>query len=128
MSLLRKKNWFQAALSSRLTLVVLILVAGSLSLAVYDRYTVEREMAERLQNTEADWVELSARKETLQKRVDYLNNEQGMEAEIRRQFDVAKEGEQVVVLFGDKAVDQEASAASAVAEEEKGSWWNIFSW
>lgn len=47
---------------------------------------------------------LEARKSDLEKKVKYLSNDRGIEAEMRRNFDVARPGEQVVII-----VDKEAS-------------------
>lgn len=127
MSLLRKKTWWQILLNSRLTIAALLLAIFALSLAVYDRYVVEREMMSRRVEAEAEVSKLNERKATLEKRVEYLQNDQGLETEIRRHFDVAKEGEQVVVLLGEKPEEAVVAATTSTPEEEK-SWWNIFSW
>ncbi len=127
MSLLRKKSWWQLILGSRLTLLILLLAAVGLSFAVYDRYTVEREMMSRRAESERELRALAERKESLKSRVEYLNNEQGMEAEIRRHFDVAKEGEQVVILLGER--ERAAAPASSTPKSDPGQrWWNPFSW
>ena len=128
---LRKKSWWQKLLTSRLTLVVLMVVSVGLSFAVYDRYVVEREMAARRESKEVELLRESERHSVLKEKVDYLNNEQGMEAEIRRHFDVAMEGEQVVVIVGEKEVVGGDNMVSNVisAEEESPSFWRrIFSW
>lgn len=128
---LRKKSWWQKVLLSRITLIILIGIIFSLSFAVYDRYVVEREVAERRFEKELELEKESSRKAVLQDRVNYLNNEQGMESEIRSHFDVAKEGERVVILVGDKNL---ASAIEAnnlppnEAEKEKSWWQKLIPW
>ena len=77
--------------------------------AVYDRYVVAREMAQRQAETEKTYTELLEKKEYLKKKVDYLSGTRGIEEEIRKHFDVAQEGEQVVILVGDEK-DEEAQA------------------
>jgi cell division protein FtsB len=102
-------------------------MAVVLAFAVYDRYVVEREVMLRWGETEKKLQVLSERQDALQGRVDYLNNEQGLEAEIRRHFDVAKEGEQVVILVGEKdTVGPTSTSPNTTAP--KRSWWQIFSW
>lgn len=126
MSLLRKKTWWQVLLNSRLTIAALAVIAVALSFAVYDRYAVEREMLARKNEAETDLQALTERQAVLKERVEYLNNDQGMEAEIRRHFDVAREGEQVVILLGDDTEDASFATSSPLPPPKH--WWNIFSW
>lgn len=82
--------------------VILLLLAGVciwLALSVYERFTIEREMAERRAAVEADVAALRGRKAALEERVEYLSHERGIEAEMRRNFDVAKPGEEVVIIL-----------------------------
>lgn len=67
------------------------------------------------------------RKEALEDRVSYLNNDQGMEAEIRRHFDVALPGEQVVVIVGE---EEATTALSKKVDEDKedGFWSRWWPW
>lgn len=92
-------------LYSKPSIAVLIIIAGFLTVAVYQRYTVEREMAARKEAVEEEKADLLERKDQLQERVEYLSGDRGIEEEIRKHFDVAKEGEQVVII-----VDKENEA------------------
>lgn len=123
MSLLRKKNLWQAVMGSRLTMALLVIAVFLLSFAVYDRYLVERQVFSRQAEQVKDVSALEARKAELEDRVEYLSNEDGLEAEIRRHFDVALEGEQVVIIHGEKDVEDEIEEKEA-ADEPKG-WWNF---
>lgn len=98
----RKKNIFDY-IYSKPTIAVLMILVGFLAVSVYERYQVEREMAERRVATEEEYNLLQERKIELQKKVDYLAGERGIEEEVRKHFDVAKEGEQVVILLGEEA-------------------------
>ena len=120
---LRKKSWWRKILLSRLTLAVLLLASIGLAFAVYDRYEVEREMAERRENAQEELERESERQAELKSRVDYLNNEHGMEAEIRRHFDVALEGEQVVVIVDEEESRITALSAEANEQESHESFW-----
>ena len=113
-------------LLSRFTLVVLLLSTLGLTFAVYDRYQVEREMAERRRTAEIELLRESQRQEALQDRVNYLENDQGLEAEIRRHFDVALEGEQVIVIVDEKEDDSNISAMTTglKEEDESESFWD----
>lgn len=125
MSLLRKKTWWQKILHSRLMLALLIILTVMVSLAVYDRYVIEREMADRRYIKEKELTNLQSRKFDLEKKVNYLEGEQGMEHEIRRHFDVAKEGEQVVVLTGEKPTSTDTKPKPTEPEPSR-KWWQIF--
>lgn len=124
---LRKRSWWQKVLFSRLTLLLLLLASAGLTFAVHDRFVVEREMAVRRAERAAELARESGRQAELKEKVDYLENDQGMEAEIRRHFDVALEGEQVVVIVGDKkGASATATAAAVPAAAEPQSFWRRF--
>jgi len=67
---------------------------------------------------------LRSQKDALQEQVDYLSNERGIEAEMRRQFDVALEGEQVVVIVEPEA-GPEIQPMSTSTEEEA-AWYEFW--
>ena len=66
---------------------------------VAERYQVERMVAERRAQTEAEYQALLDHRDTLQTQVSSLQDTLGVETEIRRNFDVAKEGEQIVIIL-----------------------------
>ncbi len=107
-----KKRRITDFLYSKPAIAFLIVIVIFLSFAVYHRFIIEREMAARQMQTELEKQKLLMRKDALEKRVEYLSGERGMEEEIRKHFDVAKEGEQVVII-----VDKEETAV--VKEEPK---------
>jgi cell division protein FtsB len=100
-----KKKTITDYLYSKPVIAVLLVIAIFMSIAVYHRFTVEREMALRRAEMEKERVELIQRKAELEERVDYLSGDRGIEEEIRKHFDVAKEGEQVVIIV-DKGEEQ----------------------
>lgn len=117
-------------LYSRITFVVLSIVAVVLSLSVYERYTIEREMASRRSEAEAELEALKTRKLELEEKVKYLSADEGIEAEIRRHFDVAREGEQVVIIVDDEVNAAAATLATppATSTDEEGFWSRIIPW
>ena len=83
---------------------VLVFVGGRiifLGVAVFERFGVERDMYARRISAEAELSETAQRKENLNTQVEYLEGERGIEEEIRKHFDVAREGETVVILMGE---------------------------
>lgn len=97
----QKRTW-RTILSSPIAIIALVFVVLFLARIVYDRYAIEREMAGRRLESEMRLDSLIERKAQLQQKVEYLSNDRGIEAEMRRNFDVARPGEQVVIIL-DKA-------------------------
>jgi len=124
MSLSKRRHRMERVMYSKLTLAFLLLCSILLSFSVYERYTKAKEMEEKKQESESSYNDLSERKEQLKKKVDYLEGKQGIESEIRRNFDVVKEGEEVVII-----VDNDSSSGYHPREvekepEEKKSFWS----
>lgn len=99
-------------LYSKPSIAVLIILAGFLSVAVYQRFVVERDMAARQNEVEEERENMLERKAELEERVEYLSGDRGIEEEIRKHFDVAKEGEQVVIIVDKENETTEASTPS----------------
>ncbi len=116
-----KKKKFTEYLYSRPSIALLLVVIIFLSIAVFQRFTVERQMALRKIEMETERQELFERKALLENRVDYLSGERGIEEEIRKHFDVAKEGEQVVII-----VDKEIPQVEKETEEPEEKPWYKF--
>jgi cell division protein FtsB len=98
----KQKQWWRV-LYSPLVIVVLLGLVILLSQEVYERYMIEREMATRRVEVERRVEELRARRDALGEKVEYLSHERGIEAEMRRNFDVAQEGEKVVIILDDES-------------------------
>lgn len=109
----------------------IFLLGIALSFSVYDRYIVSKEMQQKLDDRYAELERLEERALLLESKVEYLSDERGLEEELRNRFDVAKEGEQVVVLVDSKR-NQRATVSESLEdgsrEDEKGFWDFIFFW
>lgn len=127
MSLLRKKAWWRKLLYSRLALLLAIIGCLGLSFAVYDRYTAEREVEQRREEKAKELAGAEARKQVLSEKVAAISDDAGVESEIRKHFDVAKEGEQVVVLLSNDQ-KQDANLELQPVEKPKGWWSRFLSW
>ena len=100
-----------------------------LSKSVYDRYVIERDMSARRLEAEAELQKLQTRKDSLQEKIDYLRDDRGIEAEIRKHFDVVREGEQVVVLLDNTRPTPTTTVTSTIPAEDKPSFWSLLvSW
>ncbi len=97
-----QKNTLQNVFYSKPTLVVLSILIVFLCISVIERYKIAKEMERRTDAVLEEKSELIERKKALEDKVEYLGAERGLEEEIRTHFDVAKEGEQVIILMGEK--------------------------
>ncbi len=97
-----EKRKIRTFLYSKVVIGALFLGAVFLSFSVYDRYIVAEEMQAKLEDKRAQLEELQNRAELLESKVEYFKNDRGIEEELRNRFDVAKEGEQVIVLIDSK--------------------------
>ena len=116
----KKKN-ITEYLYTKPAVFLLLVVVVFLSTAVYQRFLIERKTALLQQEMEQQRQELLERKVLLEEKVEYLSGDRGIEEEIRKHFDVAKEGEQVIILVGNEQV---AAPVAAPLEEEAP--WYIF--
>jgi cell division protein FtsB len=92
-----------------------------LAVSVYGRFKVEQDMSNRRESMEAEKQELLERKQVLTEKVEYLSGERGLEEEIRTHFDVAKEGEKVIILMGE---DEEVK--EVVPEPQPKPWYKFW--
>lgn len=97
-----QKRSLRGWLHSPIALGILGAIILFMMSVVYQRYTIEQEMVERREEAEAHLKELESRRAELEKKVEYLSNERGIEAEMRRNFDVARPGEQVVIILDEE--------------------------
>ena len=98
----QRKRKIRKILYSRGVLFCLFLLLLLVSKATWSLYDKERESRKNLDRVEADLLALSLREEQLKKDIARLRTPEGIESEIREQFQVAKPGESMVVLVEDK--------------------------
>ena len=120
----QKRTW-RIIISSPLAIIVLVLMLFFLARIVYERYTIERAMATRRLESELRLESLVERKAQLQQKVEYLSNDRGIEAEMRLNFDVARPGEQVVIIL-DKETEAEIKPLDKMSTENAESRWYQF--
>jgi cell division protein FtsB len=112
-----EKRKIRSLLYSKISVGALLLVALAIGYSALERFSVERDMADRRLNQQLELQELEMRAASLSAKVEELQNERGVEAEIRGRFDVAREGEQVVIILR----DEEKNVASSTATNDEGS-------
>lgn len=92
-----------------LLLVILFFVLkGTWIIFMKSSYSHKQKIA-----VEAELIALQERKNSIEKKIQRLNTETGVEEEIRSKYDVAKEGEKLIVI-----VDEEEKEINT--EENKG--------
>lgn len=91
--------------------------------ATWEVYQKEKYARGERSEAVSERTELLERKEELTADLESLTTERGMEAEFRKRFPVAKEGEEVIVL-----VDAKDVVVEAPEEPEKSIFETIKSW
>jgi len=100
-----QKRKIRSIVNSRIVQGFLLFLVLLVGWSAFVRFEIAMEMSDRRVVAEQEAAALQVRKDSLQEQVEYLSNERGIEAEMRRQFDVALEGEQVVVILEDTGPD-----------------------
>ena len=122
-----KKRTLLSWLHSPLALGVLGIIILFMMSVVYQRYSIEQGMVARREEAADQLKQLEDRRAELEKKVEYLSNERGIEAEMRRNFDVARPGEQVVIILdGEKKADIEPLAPIQTDKPWYKFWWVIY--
>ena len=109
-----QKRKLKVILASR---IVQVLVVSVTLLVIWSAYTRRVEVEKEAQA-------LQERKEALETEVQYLSDERGIEAEMRRQFDVAKDGEKVVVIVEDESDSVETIPIATSTNERR--WYEFW--
>jgi hypothetical protein len=117
-----QKRKLRTILNSRITQGVLVVLAGSMLWNAFERFTIADMMSDRRELVEVEAAALQSKKDDLEAQVLYLRDDRGIEAEMRRQFDIALPGEEVVVILEDQDQPSEVQPLNIPAEEE-GGWW-----
>jgi cell division protein FtsB len=119
-----QKRKIRSLVNSRYTQGILLLFILLVGWSAFVRYQIAEEMSDRRERASQEAALLRSQKDALQEQVEYLSNERGIEAEMRRQFDVALEGEQVVVIVEPEA-ELEIQPLSTSTEEET-AWYQFW--
>ena len=118
-----EKRKLKKVLYSRPTLVVLIIVILFLLNGVWNIYQKEKSTDIKKDITKEEFDAILEREAVLTKEINRLSTERGKEQEIRKKFNVARVGEEVVVI-----IDAPISDDGKNEDEEKGFWQRIFDW
>jgi cell division protein FtsB len=117
-----QRRKIKSFLTMPITRIVLLILALLMCWGAYTRYEKAELVKVRRVEAEQELQHLKGQKDALEKQVKYLSDERGIEAEMRRQFDVALPGEQVVVIV-DPQKDNASSSSSTKKFEEDVPWY-----
>jgi len=109
------QNWF-----ALLAWMGLILVLGLISRATWNLYRKNQIAQDNLRSSAERAESLKERQATLQDKIAKLKTARGIEEEIRNNFLVAKEGEQVISIV-EKKTEPVATVTPVIKP-----WWQIW--
>lgn len=121
-----QKRKLRTVINSPYTQGVILALALLVGWSAYVRYDIAMEMSDRRIIAEQQATVLEARKQALEEQVEYLSGERGIESEMRKQFDVALEGEQVVVIVEEESNESEVMPLSTTTDREGQRRWYQF--
>lgn len=100
----------------RVVTLALMIVMAYLALATWDMYQRESATRQKRNEARAQLTEAQAREAHVLKTIDELSTDRGVEAQVRKQFEMGKDGEGLIII-----VDKEVVAPS----EERKPWWKF---
>jgi cell division protein FtsB len=109
-----KKNRIKEWVYSKTSVIILCIVVLFLIKATHNVFVAKRESTRNMEVSERKVLELQARADELKKELERIKTESGVEEEIRKKFGVAKEGETVVMVLGEK--DDSTTSVNASAQ------------
>lgn len=112
-----EKRKIRAWLYSKTMIVILLIPIGFLSMSVFERYQKERDTREVRAERSAELAEIEVHAAALEAKVEAALSDRGIEEEIRTRYDVAKEGEQVVIIIDDEEEQNEPQAETSPEPE-----------
>jgi len=117
------RNYQKRILMIRSAILLAFLVAVALSLSVYTRFTIERDMSARAEAAMVEEQRLRDREAIVRHEVERLQNNSGQEAEMRERFDIAKDGEKVVILVDDDEASATATSTPSPSTRTPAPWY-----
>lgn len=93
-----EKRKLRGIIFSKITAGAVFLVACLLSVSAYDRFVAEQGTREKREERAAELARTKQKATVLESKVEWMESERGVEEAMREQFDVAKQGEEVIVI------------------------------
>lgn len=102
-----KRHWF----FSWPTVLLLLIVVGVLMSGVWSAYKKDVLAREKLSEAAREREEMTVRHSALKEKLDMLATPEGKEALLRAQYDVGREGEELVVMINDDSKNMSPPAS-----------------
>ncbi len=99
----RRKTWFQSPWMA--VILALLVILGGLS--VVRAFAKEREAAKLRNQYRKELSDMESRETELNRQIENLSTDRGLEEEIRERYRVAKPGEELVVVVDNGTVPNE---------------------
>ncbi|MCF7835809.1 MAG: septum formation initiator family protein [Candidatus Marinimicrobia bacterium] len=109
-----QRQLFRKIFFSRPIFILFLCLVGFLSISVFDIYKKSRKAILKIELVEKELHDLESRKDTLEANINRLGTDIGIEAELRKKFQIKKPGEKFVVF-----VDEEKEEEIKVEETTK---------
>jgi len=119
MKKLHERKKFKKLLFSKVSFVVVLIIVILLIRGVWGAYGKYSHSQKNFKIAENRLQELQEKEKSLQEEITYIKTDVGKKAIIVEKFNVAKEGERVIVVTN---VPEELATTS----QHKSSWWNDF--
>ena len=94
----QNKKTMYKFLRSPLAIIVLLLLSGAVVWGAIDIFQKERETNMKKKTVAENIAELKAREDLLEKQIQDLKTDYGVEKNLRENFGLAKDGEGVIVI------------------------------
>ena len=112
------KHRFKKFLFSKVAVFILFIMIFFFAKATLDVYFKEKESAKNLAEAQGEYTDLATRQATLQGDINRLSTDEGVDEEIRTRYNVAKPGENVLVIV--------STSTATTTQEKPESWWDKF--
>lgn len=120
MVLRSRLKWWQRTLYSWPALALLVLVSILLVRGTWSMYTKYRDAKERTQVAASELAAVQERKVLLQGQLERIKTSNGVEEELRHKFDVAREGEHLVVIVDKEVTPETPTSTPTLWQRVKG--------
>jgi uncharacterized membrane protein YhiD involved in acid resistance len=121
------KKYHAQIWKTRALLALVVIFCILLSISLFKRVSVQQDMVERRKEVEVEKMRLEARHQEVMNKAHYIQSAEGIEAEIRKNFDVAKEGESVIILLDTpEEEDMDTTSTQRSVQVEISPWWRFW--
>lgn len=102
----KKRRQLKRKLYSKFVIILLIFVIIILAKGTWGVFQKAHQSKNKLEISQDRVIELNKRQEAIISKIEILKSDTGVEEEIRTKYDVAREGEHVIVIVQDNNDDE----------------------